>query len=309
MTNIEVYSPGNDCIGEGPLWSVAEQALYWLDIGHKCLYRRGLSETQPRLWPLPDYPGCLGELTSDAIAVAMGEGVQVLNLRSGAVELLCAAPTRRTGTRFNDGKVDPRGRLWVGTMQNNFGPNGTDVSIERFDGALYRFDADGRVETLEEAIGISNTLAWSPDHTRFYFGDSLKGALFVYDFDADSGRISGKRTFYDVSGLGGPDGSAIDVDGCLWNVRWDGGAVLKITPEGKLDQVIKLPVPRPTSCIFGGPDLKTLFVTSATNGLTAAQLEHAPLFGSVFAIHGAGQGLPVPPMTLKPQGAWCGEAD
>src|SRR5205814_290163 len=148
---------------------------------------------------------------------------------------------------------------------------------------------DGRVETLEQEIGIANTLAWSPDLSRFYFGDSLKGHLCVYDFDADSGTIHNKRTFYDTPGFGIPDGSAIDIDGCLWNARWDGGAVLKITPEGKLDQVIELPVPRPTSCSFGGPNLKTLYVTSATYGLTAAQLEHAPLSGSVLAIHGASQ--------------------
>jgi len=299
MINIEVFSRGNDHIGEGPLWSVTEQALYWIDIGRKCLHRRGLSDSQPRSWTLHDYPGCLAELVPGRIAVAMDEGVHQLDLNSGATDLLRSAPARLPGTRFNDGKVDPRGRLWVGTMQNNFGPNGCEVLIERSDGALYRFDADGRVEILEEAIGIPNTLAWSPDLTRFYFGDSLKGALFVYDFDADSGAISGKRPLYNVSGLGVPDGSAIDVDGCLWNARWDGGAVVKITAEGKLDQIIQLPFPRPTSCIFGGSDLKTLFVTSAANGLTAAQLDQSPLSGSVFAIQVASQGVAVPPLTIK----------
>jgi len=300
MIDIEVYSPGNASIGEGPLWSVAEQALYWIDIGRKCLYCRGLSDTQSSSWPLRDYPGCLAELAPGSIAVAMGEGVQQLNLKSGAIDLLYATPARRLGTRFNDGKVDPRGRLWAGTMQNNFGPNGETVSLDRSDGALYRFDVDGGVDTIEEDIGISNTLAWSPDLSRFYFGDSLKERIYVYDFDAESGTVRNKRTFYDVQGFGIPDGSAIDADGCLWNARWGAGAVLRITPEGKLDQVIELPVPRPTSCSFGGPDLKTLYVTSATYGLTAAQLEQFPLSGSVFAIHGAGQGIPVPPMTRQP---------
>jgi sugar lactone lactonase YvrE len=182
-------------------------------------------------------------------------------------------------------------------MQNNFGLHGEAVEIDRCDGVLYRFDADGRVDSIEEEVGIPNTLAWSPDLSRFYFGDSLKGCMFVYDFDADAGTVRNKRTFYDAPGFGIPDGSAIDVDGCLWNARWDGGAIMKITPHGKLDQVIQLPIPRPTSCSFGGPDLKTLYVTSATHGLNQAQLEQAPLSGSVFAIHGAGQGIPVPPIT------------
>src|SRR5690349_12348096 len=136
--DIEVFSQGHDTIGEGPLWSVAEQALYWVDIGRKQLYWRGSSDSRPKSWRLPDYPGCLAELVpAKSIAVAMGEGVQRLDLKSGAIDLLCAAPARRQGTRFNDGKVDPRGRLWVGTMQNNFGPNGETVPVDRFDGGLY----------------------------------------------------------------------------------------------------------------------------------------------------------------------------
>ena len=297
MLTIEVFSRQNDHIGEGPLWSVAEQALYWIDIGHKRLHRKRLSDSLPQSWPLPDYPGCLAELVpARSVAIAMAEGVYQLDVISGAAELLCAGPARKPGTRFNDGKVDPRGRLWIGTMQNNFGHAGEENPVDRCDGVLCRFDADGHVAILEEEIGISNTLAWSPDLNRFYFGDSLAGRIYVYDFDADSGTICNKRTFFDGPGYGGPDGSAIDVDGCLWNARWDGSAVLKITPEGKIDRVIALSVPRPTSCCFGGPDLKTLFVTSATYGLTDAQLEHSPLSGSVFAILGAGQGISVPPM-------------
>jgi sugar lactone lactonase YvrE len=307
MTSIEVYSRGSDCIGEGPLWSIAERALYWIDIGRRRIYRKEPTGSELRSWMLPEYPGCMAELAANKIAVAMGKGVQALNLESGTIELLCAGRDRRPGTRFNDGKVDPIGRLWAGTMQNNFAPDGTEVPIDRFDGALYRFDVDGTVATVEADVGIANTLAWSPDLTRFYFGDSLKGVIFIYDFDAVSGAVFNKRTFFDAKGFGVPDGSAMDVDGCLWNVRWDGGALLRITPEGKVDQVIQLAVPRPTSCAFGGEDLKTLFVTSATNGLTPAQIAQAPLSGSVFAIHGVGQGLPVPPMTFK--GALRASAD
>ncbi len=298
MITTEVYLHGDDCIGEGPVWSVTERALYWIDIGRKHVYRKEQSEPAPRRWALSDYPGCLAELSEGRIAVAFGTGVHALDLRSGGTRLMRSVADRRLETRFNDGKVDPAGRLWVGTMQNNFTSDGSQIGVDRFDGALYRFELDGSVNTVEVDVGIANTLAWSPDQKNFYFGDSLKGIIFVYDFDVDSGTIVNKRVFYDEPGFGVPDGSAIDVDGCLWNVRWDGGALLKITPEGKLDQVVELPVPRPTSCAFGGDDLRTLFVTSSTNGLTQAQLAQAQLSGSVFAIHGAGQGLGVPPMTF-----------
>jgi sugar lactone lactonase YvrE len=298
MRAVELFCRGDDCIGEGPLWSVAAQALYWIDIGRKRLHRQTLSGNRLPSWSLPDHPGCIAELPANKLAVALGVGVHRLDLESGDIDLFSPVPARRPGTRFNDGKVDPKGRLWVGTMQDNFGPNGTEISIDRFDGALYRFDSDARVKSLEEDIGIPNTLAWSPDLKRFYFGDSLKGSIFQYDFDAESGDLSNQRLFCDVSGHGVPDGSAMDVDGCLWNARWDGSAVVKITPAGKVDQVIQLPVPRPTSCAFGGSGLKTLFVTSATNGLTAEQLHLAPLSGSVLAIEGIAQGISVPLMKL-----------
>jgi sugar lactone lactonase YvrE len=223
----------------------------------------------------------------------MGEGVQRLDLHSGAMNLLYAAPPRPPGTRFNDGKVDPKGRFWAGTMQNNFGPNAESIAIDRRVGALYRFDPDGSVHTIEENIGIPNTLAWSPDLKRFYFADSLSNQIYVYDFHAESGGVRNKRIFFDASDCGIPDGSAIDTDGCLWNARWDGGVVLRIAPNGKLDRVVKLPVPRPTSCIFGGPNLCTLYVTSATSGLSPTQLKEFPLSGSVFSLDGVGQGAPV----------------
>lgn len=293
---VEVYCEQQSVLGEAPLWSSAEQALYWLDIGRKALFRSTAPGTRPRSWGLPDRPGCLAELAPGSMAIAMGRGVQRLNLDSGTNEGLYAEPPRRPGTRFNDGKVDPRGRLWVGTMQNNFGVNGEPVDVQRTDGALYKFDGDGRAHVIEEDVGIANTLAWSPDLKSFYFADSLRNQIYAYDFDADSGAVWNKRTFFESADHGVPDGSDIDTDGCLWNARWDAGVVLRITPAGKLDRVIALPVPRPTSCIFGGAGLETLFVTSARIGLTEAQLARYPLSGSVFAIRGAARGLPVPPL-------------
>lgn len=292
---IEVYSNQADVLGEGPIWSVSEQALYWLDIAQRRLYRRAPGDTQARRTSLAGYAGCLAEIAPGTVAVAMGEGIHRLNVESGTTRLLCERSVPRMGTRFNDGKVDPRGRFWVGTMQNNFGPQGQDIPVERSDGTLFRFDPDGRSEALEEHIGVPNTLAWSPDERHFYFADSVPGCIYVYDYDGESGRIGNRQILFHASESGTPDGSAVDVDGCLWNARWDGGALLRITPEGTVDQRVELPVPRPTSCIFGGPHFETLFVTSARIGLSAAQLAEFPLSGCVFAIHGAAQGFAVPP--------------
>jgi sugar lactone lactonase YvrE len=297
--NVEVYCSEANGLGEGPIWSTAEQTLYWLDIARRTLHRRAPADTETKSWGLPDYPGCLAELSSGEIAVAMGDGIKRIDLKSSAIETLWTAPPRRPGTRFNDGKVDPLGRFWVGTMQNNFGPAGEAIAVERTDGALYRFDANGQAVTIEENVGIANTLAWSPDLKHFYFADSLAGQIYVYNFDADSGAVSNKRVFFAAPQDGAPDGSAMDVDGCLWNARWDGSALLRIAPDGRLDRRIDLPVLRPTSCCFGGPNLDILYVTSSAQGLSAAQLEQFPLSGAVFAIAGLAQGMPVPALARQ----------
>ncbi len=290
---VEVYVRQPALLGESPLWSPAEEALYWLDIGNRKVFRHRHANTHPEVWGLPSRPGCIAELPSGSVAIAMGEGVHRLQPACGAIDLLCAGPTRRSATRFNDGKVDPLGRLWVGTMQDNFGVAGESVAVERSDGALFRFNTDGGVDTVEENVGIANTLAWSPDARSFYFADSLRGQIYTYDFDLASGVVRNKRLFFEALDLGVPDGSAIDADGCLWNARWDAGVILRITPSGTVDRSIPVPVPRPTSCAFGGPALDTLYVTSAQLGLTAEQLARWPLSGAVFAIEGVAPGMPV----------------
>jgi sugar lactone lactonase YvrE len=199
--------------------------------------------------------------------------------------------------RFNEGKTDPSGRLWFGSMQDNFGPNDEEVPLERSDGTLFRVDANGAVAVVEEGVGISNTLCWSPDERRFYFADSLANRIFVYDYEPTNGGVSNKRLFFEEPGLGVPDGSAMDVDGCLWNARWGAGMVLRITPHGRIDHRIDVPALQPSSCAFGGPQLDTLFVTSARRGMSPSAL--SPLSGSVFAIVGGAQGATVPPMQWR----------
>jgi sugar lactone lactonase YvrE len=186
--------------------------------------------------------------------------------------------------RFNDAGVDPRGALWVGTMRNNVGANGEDLDVRFEDGVLYRIEPDGAATEWKHGIGISNTVAWSPALTTFYFGDTTANAVYQFDYDLQTGDISNERPFLVAYSQGVPDGSAMDSEGCLWNTRPGPGCLIRITPDGNVDRVIYLPVSRPTTCAFGGKDGKTLYITSARS---ADQLS-----GSVFALRTDVGGVP-----------------
>lgn len=301
MSQVEVFSRQSDITGEGPVWSVAEQALYWIDIGSRQVFRRGPGDTATRAWSLPYRPGCFGEMGDGRLGIAMGTDIHAFDPGTGQSEPLGINPPMRPGSRFNDGKIDPQGRFWVGTMPDNFGPNGEALPIDSPLGQLFRIEPDGSSTEIEHEVFCSNTLAWSPDGKRFYFGDSMpEGIISSYDYDPATGAVSNKQAFFQDQAVGVPDGSAIDVDGCLWNARWGGGVVLRITPDGRVDRTIQMPVLRPTSCAFGGPNLDILYVTSATHGIDDAERTAMPLSGSVFAVAGVGQGLAVPAWTRRP---------
>jgi sugar lactone lactonase YvrE len=160
-------------------------------------------------------------------------------------------------------------------------------------GALYRLDPDLSCRRMESGIGISNSLAWSPDDRIFYFADTLRRTIFAYDFDAETGAISNRRVFTDcIDQPGAPDGSTIDAEGYLWNAQWDGWRLVRYAPDGRIDRVVGLPVQKPTSCMFGGPDLATLYVTSAVWDLTGEALAKQPNAGGVFALDVGVRGLP-----------------
>jgi ABC-type nitrate/sulfonate/bicarbonate transport system ATPase subunit len=166
------------------------------------------------------------------------------------------------------------------------------IDTQPGEGSLYRLDTDGRVSRMDTGFHVSNGLGWSPDNRRFYFTDSGPKRIYVYDFDLEGGAVENRRTFVQVpDGVGVPDGLAVDAEGFVWSAHWDGWCVTRYDPDGKVDRVINLPVPRPTSCAFGGPDLTTLYITSARIRLSAGQLAEAPLSGSVFALQSGIRGL------------------
>jgi len=164
----------------------------------------------------------------------------------------------------------------VGTMRNNVGPHGENLDVP-FDGAvLYRLDPDGSVTEWMDGIGISNTLAWSPDKSTFYFGDTIANQVYAFSFDKGSGAISERRSFMDNFERGLPDGSAMDAEGCLWNTRPNASCLARVRPDGAIDRLVSLPVLKPTTCAFGGSDLRTLFITSARS--------EEQLSGSLFSL-------------------------
>jgi L-arabinonolactonase len=162
-------------------------------------------------------------------------------------------------------------------------------------GALYCISADRNARRVLDNTGISNTLAWSPDDTKFYFADSRIQTIFVFDFDKRTAHLSNRRVFATTLGQSmSPDGSAMDCEGYLWNAQWGGGRVVRYAPDGQISRIIALPVSQPTSCAFGGPGLSTLYITSARIGLDPRQLAREPLAGSIFAVDAGIGGLPVP---------------
>ena len=192
--------------------------------------------------------------------------------------------------RFNDGRADPLGHFWVGSMFNNVTVHGgpTDEHHSTGNGALFRVAPDGVATEQLTGIGIANTLCWSPDRTRFYFADTMRNELSVYPYDAATGDIGPGRVHLSGFARGVPDGSAIDADGYVWNCRWGGGGLVRIAPDGTVDSFHAVPTLNLTTCVFGGPDLSTLFITSARNDGDPADR----LAGALWAMDTAVQGRP-----------------
>ncbi|MBV4481685.1 SMP-30/gluconolactonase/LRE family protein [Pseudomonas khavaziana] len=271
---VNAVTPHRARLGEGPFWDVRSQALYWVDIAAKQALRLMGGELQ--VWQLPEHVSAFIPCESGDALVTLSSGVYRLDLTTEALTLLCVADPQ-PGNRGNEARCDAQGRLWLGTMQNNIGEQGEDLPITRRSGGLFRIDADATVTPLLSGLGIPNTLLWSEDGGHVHFGDSMDGTLYHHAIQPD-GQLDPARVWFGPHERGGPDGSAMDAEGYIWNARWDGSCLLRLTSLGKVDRIIELPVSRPTSCVFGGPDLTTLYITSA-----ASPLGH-PLDGAVLAI-------------------------
>lgn len=275
--------PTTAFLGEGPVWLPEEKRLLFVDILAPAVVSADPEAGTFVTHAMPELISAIVPRRRGGFVAAMQTGFKAIDLAGGRVTPIASPEADRPGNRFNDGKCDRRGRFWAGTLAIDTTPG---------HGSLYRLDPDGRCQRMDSGFHISNGLGWSPDDRTFYFTDSEPRRIYAYDFDVDAGTISNRRIFVQVpEGAGVPDGLAVDTQGFVWSAHWDGWCVTRYDPDGKVDRVINLPVPRPTSCAFGGPDLATLYVTSARIRLSAQQLAEAPLSGSVFAINTGFRGL------------------
>jgi sugar lactone lactonase YvrE len=282
-------APTGDVCGEGAVWHAAHNAIYWTDINRFLIHRLHLGDSAVRTW-LFEEPVTSLALTDreDVLVVVLGSRVilwePATDTRHDPLFLLDGWPA----VRLNDARCDPRGSLWIGSMRNNVNADGSACEAGGQDGILVRVDPDSQVTTWRTGVGIANTLAWSPDRRRFYFGDTLANVVWVYDYDFSSGAISNERPFLEGFARGVPDGSTADSEGYLWNCRFYGNCIVRVAPDGRIDRVVEMPVKNITTCAFGGAKLTTLFVTTAS----AEAPRGDRLAGSLFSIQTDVQGQP-----------------
>lgn len=273
-------------LGEGPVWDSASRCLYWVDILGQRAHVFDTVSGQDRAIPVPQTIGCLVLRNSGQALAALDDGIYALDLNTGVVTPFALAGVNPPGLRFNDGKCDKVGRLWVGTMIS--APSVTASAT------LYRVDPDGRATPQLDGVRISNGIAWSPDHTTMYYVDTSTRRVDAFDFDAQIGSIANRRTVVRFPEHGGlPDGMASDCEGRLWIAFWDGWRVGCYDPtDGRHVRDLRLPVARVTSCAFGGPHLDQLYITTARPD-DDDEKRAQPQAGGLFCAALDTQGLPV----------------
>ena len=286
---VDILRPGHlDAVGESPVWSVAEQALYWVDIEAPALRRWSMADGQLTSWAAPERIACVALHANGGLIAGMETGV--FHVRPGAAglldcTLLAMVHHPEPGMRFNDGRCDRQGRFWAGTMVR-------DMSLARPAGGLYRTDADGLSAPQVQGLVTQNGLAFSPDGRTMYLSDSHPTVQTIWTLPLhDDGSVGERRLFVDMKDLPGrPDGAAVDAEGCYWICANDAGLVHRFTPDGRLDRSIRVPASKPAMCSFGGPDLDQLFITSIRPGQPVGDdVAHG---GAVFVTRPGVCGLP-----------------
>jgi sugar lactone lactonase YvrE len=272
-------------LGEGPVWLDRAQRLLWLDIEAPAIHLTDIATGHDRSVAVHEQVGCAVPAGGSLVVAGLRSGFWAIDLDSGRRVQIEDPEAHLPGNRFNDGKCDPRGRLWAGTME---------CEEKERAGALYSLDETLRVRRWLTGIGCSNGLAWSQDAKAMYYVDSPTRKVVAFEYDVVEGSIARPHDAFVVpEGWGFPDGMTIDVDGCLWIALWDGGRVVRVDPaSGRVVNEVRMPVSRPTSCAFGGAGHETLFVTSARIRLSAEQLAREPHAGGVFAVQPSCGGMP-----------------
>ncbi len=284
-------------VGEGPAWDAATSTLVWVDILACRVWFESLDDPgASRCIEVPSHVGAaLPSATEGKLLLLLRDGFHVREA-GGAIHPLALPLADQPHIRFNDGKVDPRGRAYGGTMPYDVGPA---------DAVLYRLDGAGSTGWVAQpcvtGLALANGLGWSPDERTMYLIDSAPQTVWRFDYEPDTGAMSGQQVFLQIpDAVGMPDGLTVDDDGCVWVALWGGGAVHRYTPDGRLDRTIALPASQPTSMCFVGPDLSTLIITTATYGLDEATLAREPLAGALFALDAGCTGPAATPWRPEP---------
>ncbi|RJG00142.1 SMP-30/gluconolactonase/LRE family protein [Noviherbaspirillum saxi] len=268
-------------LGETPLWHPEESALFWIDIAGKSVHRFRPADGTHQHWNLPAEPGCIAYIEVGKLLVAMRSGLAELDTTTGTLIHLSDPPYDPSKVRFNDGRCDARGRLWAGTLFD---------SRERPGGSLFCVE-QGNVRDIGKPVTVSNGVAFSCDGRTLYHTDTTAHRIMAYEFNVETGEVGGARLFKQFSAdkgaqYGGrPDGAAVDSENAYWCAMYEGGRVLRISPDGEILREITLPVRCPTMVAFGGEDMKSLYITTVRHNRSADELVRHPLSGHVLTMH------------------------
>jgi len=270
----ELLVDAHASLGEGPVWDERDGCLWWVDIMGQAIHRSDPATGRDEIVPIGQLVGAVVSRASGGLVAAVQDGFVALDPASGKIEVLALVEADDPTMRMNDGKVDPQGRFWAGTM-------GVDHRPEA--GTLYRLDPDLRVTPMISGTTISNGLDWSLDGRTMYYIDTPTRRVDRFDFEPATGAIAGRTPAVAIrEGAGSPDGMTVDADGFLWVALWDGWAVERYSPDGRLDRRVEVPAQQASSCAFGGPDLDLLFITTAQEGFPPGGLPDQPHAGGLF---------------------------
>jgi len=261
-------------LGEGPCWDAIDQSLVWVDITQSLVHFYEPATRRDTVLDVGQPVGCVARRSAGGLVLGLRDGFGLLDAPSSNLDLVAPVEDDNRLNRMNDGKCDPQGRLWAGTMAFDSTPGA---------GVLYRFDLERGAAPMLADTTVSNGIDWSLDETTMYYIDSGAHRVDEFDWDGEHGTIGNRRPLIEIpESEGVPDGMTVDAEGFLWVAIWDGWAVRRYAPDGTLDRVVELPVARVTSCAFGGADLCDLYITSASVGLDDQQLGQQPHAGGLF---------------------------
>ena len=285
---IEIALDAQAALGESPRWHADEKRLYWVDIPRNELHRLDPATGQDEMRKFDAPVGCLAFRAGGGLLLAMKDGLATLDSWDGDLQpygeqLFAENPD----IRFNDGRTDPAGRFWIGSV---------NMAKSAHDAALYRVDPDGKISFIEGGMLTCNAAAFNADGTAFRHADTPTHELRGYAVDPETGTLSRRRILRRFpEGRGRPDGGSFDAEGAYWSALIDGSRVVRIAEDGEILQTVSLPVSRPTMIAFGGDDLRTAYVTTARAGLSEAQLDEQPHAGAIFSFRVDVPGVPETP--------------